>query len=163
MTSFHKLKKLYDDNEHIAYAKAFITDPRLLLRSREKEMEIETLAILRSYLNSNSSQEQKVAYQDFILDKLMEESVPKCMDFIKGFIEHYYIIKTSRHAVQSTATKAYINRCMSEFKDEGIQHSYGDDIASIQIFRCLLLEKPESIFYDDTERKAVKRPLRRAE
>lgn len=163
MTSFPKLKKLYDDNEHIAYAKAFITDPRLLLRSSEKEMEIETLAILRSYLKSNSNQEQKVAYQDFILDKLMEESVPECMDFIKGFIEHYYIIKTSRHAVQTTATKAYINRCMSEFKDEGIKHSYGDDVASIQVFRCLLVGKPESIFYDNMERKAVKRPLRRAE
>ena len=160
---FPKLKKLYDDNEYIAYAKAFITDPYLLLYSQEKEMEVETMAILRSYLNSNNSQEEKVAYQDFVEDELMEESVPKCMDFIKGFIEHYYIIKTSKHAVQTTATKAYMNRCMSEFKDEGIQHSYGDDIASIQVFRCLLVEKPESIFYDDTARKATKRPLRRAE
>lgn len=159
---FPKLKKLYDDNEYIAYAKAFITDPYLLLCSQEKEMEVETMAILRSYLNSNNSQEQKVAYQDFVEDELMEESVPKCMDFIKGFIEHYYIIKTSKHAVQTTAIKALIKRCMTEFQDEGIQHSYGDDIASIQVFRCLLLKKPDSIFFDSKGRM-VERPLRRTD
>ena len=161
--NFPKLKKLYDDNDYIAYAKAFITDPHLLLRSGERKMEVETLTILRSYLNSNNSQEQKVAYQDFVEDELMEESVPKCMDFIKGFIEYYYIIKTSKHAVQTTATEALMKRCMAEFQDKGIQHSYGDDIASIQVFRCVLVQKPESIFFDSTKRKLAKWPLRRAD
>ncbi len=157
------LRKLYDNKDYIAYAKAFITEPFVLLNSFEAELELETMAVLRSYLNSNNSQEQKVAYQDYLEDVLMDESIPKLMDFIKGFIEHYYVIKTSKYAVQTAATTALIRRCMTEFCDKGIQHSYGDDIASIQVFRCLLLVKTDSIFYNRSEQANVERPLRRTE
>ena len=143
MSSFPKLKELYDNRDYVGYSKSFILNPYVLLGAQDDgELKVETLALLRSYLNSSVEQDQKVAYQDFVLDELHQESVPKLIEFVKGFVTHYYILKTSKICVNYDATKDYLRR---------IIHSFGDDIATIQVFRSMLLRNADSIFYEKEE------------
>ena len=44
---------------------------------------------------------------------------------------------------------------MSEFCDRGIIHSFGDDIATIQVFRSILLRNADSIFYEKEEQNIM--------
>ena len=156
MSSFPKLKELYDNRDYVGYSKSFILNPYVLLGAQDDgELKVETLALLRSYLNSSVEQDQKVAYQDFVLDELHQESVPKLIEFVKGFVTHYYILKTSKICVNYDATKDYLRRCMSEFCDRGIIHSFGDDIATIQVFRSMLLRNADSIFYEKEEQNIM--------
>lgn len=148
MVTIGELKELYMYNP-IEYAREFLLDPHTLMESEENEMEIETMAILRSYMNCNINSVRQIAYQDYLMDDLEEEQVDDLLMFIQDFQSHYYTVRNSKCEIYKGATKAFLQRCVTELDDRAILQNFGDNITNVQTFRVMLMHKPEAIYTSD--------------
>ncbi len=143
-----ELKELHMYNP-IEFAREFLLNPHVLMESEENELEIEAMSILRSYMNCNNNQEVQIAYQDYLMDDLEEAQVADLLTFIQGFQSHYYTVMNSECEIFKGATKAFLQRCITEWDDRVIMQRFGDDISNIQTFRVMLMHKPEAVYTSD--------------
>ena len=143
-----ELKELHMYNP-IEFAREFLLDPHVLMESEENDLEIKAMSILRSYMNCNNNQEQQIAYQDYLLDDLEEKQLAELLAFVQGFQAHYYAVINSECEIFEGATKAFLQRCVTEWDDQVIMQRFGDDISNIQTFRVMLMHKPEAVYTSD--------------